>query len=67
MTTREFAAAIKPYNIKYCEMFGYIPKITDFSCGREEYIEALKKSIDEKISLDFIIPCVIPADKNNYS
>ena len=66
MTNKEFVAMTKPYNVKYYETFGYTPKITDFSCGRDEYIAALKIAVDEKIRLESIIPLAIPANKDNY-
>lgn len=59
MTSKEFAAKIKPYNKQYYELFGYIPKITDFSCNQQEYITALKASVDKKIKIEELIALVI--------
>ncbi|MCD7950676.1 MAG: hypothetical protein LUG12_10525 [Erysipelotrichaceae bacterium] len=55
MTNKEFAAFIKPYNKQYYELFDYIPKITDFSCNQQEYIAALKESVDKKIKIEDLI------------
>lgn len=36
----------RSYNIKYREIFGYVPCKEDYVCSQEEYFEALKKAID---------------------
>ena len=47
MDNKQFNAKIKPLNIEYMRLFGYIPCITDYSCTRERYIEELEKAIEE--------------------
>ena len=51
MDEYQFFAQLRPFNIKYREIFGYIPNISDYSCNRDEYLEALKKSIENKVEI----------------
>lgn len=52
MNDSEFNKKIRILNSKYKILFQKIPCITDYSCSREEYVEALKKAVLEKQSLD---------------
>ena len=51
MENSKFNQVIKPLNIRYKEIFGYIPRITDYSCTREDYINALNISVKENKEL----------------
>lgn len=46
---------MKPLNIKHKKIFGYIPRITDYSCSREEYLNAMKEAIESKKPLSVIL------------
>ena len=37
--------------LEYKQMFGYYPEVRNYFCTPEEYIDGLKKSIDEKKEL----------------
>lgn len=50
-----FNKQVRPLNIRYKDTFGHIPRITDYSCTREEYIEALKTSLESKKPLGSIL------------
>lgn len=55
MNSVEFGKAMKPLNLKYKEIFDYIPCISDYSCSREEYIEAMEESLVQRRKLsDFL-------------
>lgn len=41
MDNHTFNRIIKPLNIEYHALFGGIPRITDYSCSREEYCDLL--------------------------
>lgn len=45
MKNAEFNMAVRSLNIKYRDKFGVIPRITDFSCTREEYLKAMEMAI----------------------
>ena len=40
MNSIEFGKMCRPYNIKYREIFGYVPCKEDYVCSQEEYFEA---------------------------
>ena len=46
MDDKTFNQAKRPLNIAYRDVFHDIPCIQDYSCSREEYLSAMKKSID---------------------
>ena len=48
MTDIEFNKSLRELNKAYRDLFGYIPCISDYSCTREEYSNALKRAIDDK-------------------
>lgn len=51
MDNHSFNMLIRPLNIEYRKIFGEIPRITNYSCSREEYVAALKAAIRDKKSL----------------
>lgn len=62
MDNHSFNLLIRPLNIEYCRIFGEIPRITDYSCSRDEYIAALKNAIkNRKILADILL-----SRKNQY-
>lgn len=57
MDNHSFNTLIRPLNIEYCKIFGEIPRITDYSCSRDEYITSLESAIKDKRPLpDILIP-----------
>ena len=44
----EFNKNLAEWNGKYKELFGVIPCIWEYSCGREEYMCALQKAVRER-------------------
>jgi len=50
-----FNKLVRPLNVQYRDTFGHIPRIIDYSCTREEYLKALKVSIESKKPLEFIL------------
>lgn len=57
MDNHSFNMQIRPLNIEYGKIFGEIPRITDYSCTRDEYITALEGAIKDKQPLsDILIP-----------
>lgn len=48
MTDIEFNKSLRQLNKTYRDLFSAIPCISDYSCTREEFVAALKKSIEEK-------------------
>ena len=56
MTSIEFGKKCRPYNIKYREIFGYVPCKDDYICNQDEFFEALIKSIETEKELSNFIP-----------
>lgn len=52
MDDKTFNQAKKPLNIAYRDVFHEIPCIQDYSCSREEYLSAMKKSIETGQSIE---------------
>lgn len=65
MDNTTFNKLIKPLNIKYKALFGYIPRIIDFSCTREEYILALQQAVKNNIPLNKILISYEKGGKNS--
>ena len=55
MDNHSFNLLIRPLNIEYRDIFGEIPRITDYSCSRDEYVTALKNAIDQKQPLSSML------------
>lgn len=55
MDNAMFNKLVRPLNIQYRDTFGHIPRIIDYSCTREEYLEAMKVSIESKKPLGDIL------------
>lgn len=51
----EFGDRCKPLNKAYKELFGYIPNQFDFNCSREEYLNALEKSVLDKKRIEYYL------------
>ena len=56
MNSIEFGKKCREYNIKYRDIFGYVPCRDDYRCSQEEYFNALLKAIELKRELSTIIP-----------
>lgn len=56
MNSVEFGKKCRPYNIKYKNIFGYVPYRSDYTCSQDEYFNALLKAIETKCELSTIIP-----------
>ncbi len=56
MTSVEFGKKCKPYNIKYRDIFGYVPCRDDYSCNQDKYFEALTKAVETRCELFTLIP-----------
>lgn len=48
MNSIEFGKKCRPYNIKYRELFGYVPCKDDYIGSQEDFYNALIKAIDSK-------------------
>lgn len=56
MDMYEFGKRCQSLNRQYKELFGYIPLQTDYSCTREEYVEALSLAISEQKEIFYFLP-----------
>lgn len=62
MTSIEFEKMCQPYNLKYRDIFGYVPCRGDYTCGREDYFKALHTAVEKKIEL-----CELVTKRKNVS
>ena len=51
MDDKTFHARLRELNKQYFELFGEIPCISDYSCTRDEYIDAMKEAIQKRKKL----------------
>lgn len=56
MDMYEFGRQCQVLNKQYKELFGTIPHQGQFSCTREEYLEALALAIQEKKVINYFLP-----------
>lgn len=56
MNSIEFGKKCRPYNIKYRDIFGYVPCRGDYQCNQEDYYEALMKAIETRKELSELVP-----------
>lgn len=55
MNSIEFGKKCRPYNIRYRDIFGYVPCREDYNCSQDEYFSALLKAIETKCELSTIV------------
>lgn len=55
MKSIPFGKKCREYNLKYKELFGYIPCRDDYKCTQGDYLAALIKAIESKVELSKII------------
>lgn len=56
MKSIPFGKQCREYNLKYKELFGYVPCKDDYKCNQEEFLAALISAIEKKVELATIIP-----------
>ena len=56
MKSIPFGKQCREYNLKYKELFGYVPSKENYRCNQEEYLHALITAIEKKIELTAILP-----------
>lgn len=55
MENQEFNKLVRELNVKYRDIFGSIPCITDYSCTREEYLNAMKNAVEKRIPISLLL------------
>lgn len=66
MDNQTFNKIKRELNKQYAEIFGEIPCIQNYSCTREEYIEALETAINGNLKIDKLLkPIGKVLDKNS--
>lgn len=55
MENQEFNKLVRVLNVKYRDIFGSIPCITDYSCTRKEYLNALKSAVEKRIPISSLL------------
>lgn len=56
MNSVEFGKKCRPHNIKYRDIFGYVPCRDDYTCSRDECFGALRRAIETRCELSAIVP-----------
>ena len=55
MNSIEFGKKCRSYNMRYRDIFGYIPCQDDYKCSQDEYFDALRKAIEIKEDISTLI------------
>ena len=48
MNSMEFGMLCKPLNLAYRDLFGAIPVPSEYACSREEFLDAIKKAVNDR-------------------
>ena len=56
MKSIPFGKLCREHNLKYKELFGYVPCKDDYECNQEEFLAALITSVEKKVEIDTVIP-----------
>lgn len=52
MTPVDFEVLCRPLNLKYRALFGTMPSPTDYHGGRDIFLAALRRAVEEEMPLD---------------
>lgn len=66
MTQFEFGKACLPLNKKYKELFGIVPTPVDYICNRDQFLDALQKSVTEQKPLSEYLHTAPLPDMSRY-
>lgn len=55
MNSIEFGKKCRSYNMRYMDIFGYVPCPDDYKCSQDEYFDALRKAIEIKEDISTLI------------
>ena len=66
MEHREFVKTCQPWNIKYRDLFHYIPDPADYHCTRELFLQALQNAVETKVEIDRILTKISNRDNTQY-
>ncbi|MCR5639395.1 MAG: hypothetical protein K6F97_11250 [Lachnospiraceae bacterium] len=65
MDYKTFNRFLRPLNRAYRDIFHEIPCIQNYSCNQDEYVEAMKKSIETGKPIDsYLMKAVMPENKD---
>ena len=65
MDDMTFNRFLRPLNRAYRDIFHEIPCIQNYSCNQDEYVAALKKSIETGKPIDtYLVKAVMPLNKD---
>ena len=65
MDLKTFNRSLRPLNIAYRDIFHEIPCYLNYSCTQEEYVAALKKSIETGKPIDtYLVKAAKPLNKD---
>ena len=56
MNSIEFGMKCRTLNAAYKELFDKVPCPDDYACNRDEFFEALKKSVETKTRIEEFLP-----------
>ncbi len=55
MTSIEFGKKCRPYLAQYRDIFGEVPKFSEFECNQDEFLEALLRAIETKVNISTLL------------
>ncbi len=62
----EFGKKCQQLNRQYRQLFGSIPSPVDYACTREQFLEALEKSIETQQTIDHFLDAAALPDPDMY-
>lgn len=66
MEHREFVKACQPWNIKYRDLFHYIPDPAEYHCTREQFLQALQAAVESKNEIDQYLKKIKMRDNTQF-
>ncbi len=55
MTSIEFGKKCRPHLAQYRDIFGEVPKYSEFACNQDEFLQALLHAIEIKVNISTLL------------
>lgn len=55
MTSIEFGKKCRPHLAQYRDIFGEVPKYSEFECNQDEFLEALLRAIKTRVHISTLL------------
>lgn len=55
MTSIEFGKKCRPHLAQYRDIFGEVPKYSEFECTQDQFLQALLRAIETKVKISTLL------------